>query len=48
MVSIKTIALVLAATLLAGGMTCMAMMAMNGAFEMGKVVANNITTYPFP
>ena len=45
MVSIKTIALVLVATLLVGGMVYMAM---NGAFEMGKVVASNITAYPLP
>jgi len=45
MVSIKTIALALAATLLMGGMVYMAI---DGAFEMGKVVASNITAYPFP
>ena len=48
MVSIKTIALVLVAALLVGGMAYMAIMAISGAFEIGKVVGSNITTYPLP
>ncbi len=44
MVSMKTIALVLVIALVGG----IVYMTIDGAFEMGKVVANNITTYPFP